>query len=118
MEEQNLTSSLEQGEKGLFASVIIPVYNDVKRLEICLKTLEAQTYNKDRYEVIVIDNGFNENIESAAAKYRHVKLLKESRPGAEAARNTGIAAAAGEVLAFTDSDCVPAEDWLEKGVDN
>ena len=100
-----------------FVSVIIPVYNDVDRIENCLKALENQNYPKDRYEVIVVDNGSNENIEKVDGKYEHVRLLKESHPGSYAARNTGINSARGEILAFTDSDCVPSLEWLTKGVE-
>ncbi|MGB7156880.1 MAG: glycosyltransferase family 2 protein [Tepidisphaeraceae bacterium] len=95
-------------------SVIIPVFNDPQRLRACLERLEAQTYPRWRYEVIVVDNGSTPPIHLNGM--RQVRVLYEPRPGSYHARNTGIAAATGEVLAFTDSDCVPAPDWIERGV--
>jgi glycosyltransferase involved in cell wall biosynthesis len=99
-----------------FVSVIIPVYNDAERLTRCLAALEDQTYPKDRYEVIVIDNGAGADLVPLAASYPQVRLVAESWPGSYAARNRGLSVARGEVLAFTDSDCVPLPDWIEKGV--
>lgn len=100
-----------------FVSVIIPVYNDAKRLEICLNALAKQTYSQELYEVVVVDNNSEENIASIAAKFSCVTLKTEIRKGSYAARNKGLATAKGEVIAFTDSDCIPAEDWIAKGVE-
>lgn len=99
-----------------FVSVIIPVYNDPVRLNVCLNSLRRQSYPAERFEVIVVDNGSKTPIEPGAAMAPHWRVIKEGRPGSFAARNAGIAAAAGSVLAFTDSDCIPEPDWLEKGV--
>jgi glycosyltransferase involved in cell wall biosynthesis len=99
-----------------FVSVIIPVFNDSERLRQCLQALERQTYAQDAYEVIVVDNNSDEDIQSVVAPFSQVRFAKESRQGSYAARNQGISLAKGEILAFTDSDCVPALDWLEQGV--
>lgn len=101
-----------------FVSIIVPVFNDVEKLEICLAALAQQTYRPDGYEVIVVDNG-SENIEEVAAlsaQFSQVALTQESTPGSYAARNKGISVAKGSIIAFTDSDCIPAPDWIEKGV--
>lgn len=97
-------------------SVIIPVYNDSKRLKICLEALENQTYPQDLYEVIVVDNNSKENIQATVDRFDRVKLTSEKKPGSYAARNRGISLAKGEILAFTDSDCIPAANWLEMGI--
>jgi glycosyltransferase involved in cell wall biosynthesis len=104
--------------KPLFVSVIIPVFNDAERLKICLSALEKQTYPKDCYEVIVIDNGSepDQAITVIAAEFNQAVAIEEKTPGSYAARNTGISIAKGEVIAFTDSDCIPAPDWIEQGV--
>ncbi|NJN87775.1 MAG: glycosyltransferase family 2 protein [Leptolyngbyaceae cyanobacterium SL_7_1] len=101
-----------------FVSVIVPVYNDVEHLQICLTALEQQTYKADRYEVIVVDNGSDpsENIAAIAATFNHAIATQELTPGSYAARNQGISVAKGEIIAFTDADCVPTPNWLEKGV--
>lgn len=94
-------------------SVIVPVLEDQARLDACLAALAAQTYPRDAFEVIVVDNGSSPPMRVDAGWAR---LLVEPRPGSYAARNTGIAAARGEIFAFTDADCLPAPDWLEGGV--
>lgn len=99
-----------------FVSVIIPVYNDEAALRLCLDLLEKQTYPADSYEVIVVDNNSSSPLDNAVVPFPHVKLLQETRRGSYVARNTGLAAAKGDHLAFIDSDCLPALDWLEKGV--
>lgn len=99
-----------------FVSVIIPVLNDPHRLMLCLAALERQTYPSDRYEVIVIDNGSDKPITGLVNAFPHAFDLYQSEPGSDAARNKGLEAARGAVLAFTDADCIPELDWLEKGV--
>lgn len=99
-----------------FVSIIIPVYNDSERLKKCLRALEHQTYNGQSYEVIVVDNNSTEDFRPIAGKFQHVRYEFESLPGSYAARNKGISVSKGEILCFTDSDCIPAVDWIEKGV--
>lgn len=101
-----------------FVSVIIPVYNDPEHLKICLNALENQTYPKSCYEVIVVDNGSDESIEGVVSQFSQAVATYESRVGSYAARNKGISLAKGDILAFTDADCIPASDWIEKGVAN
>ncbi|MDJ0774510.1 MAG: glycosyltransferase [Mastigocoleus sp. MO_167.B18] len=99
-----------------YVSVIIPVYNDCKRLNKCLQSLENQSYPKELYEVIVVDNNSSENIESITSQFQQVKLGFEANRGSYAARNQGIALAKGEIFAFIDSDCLPVPQWIENGV--
>ncbi len=101
---------------SLNVSVIIPVYNDSERLKLCLEALENQTYSKDLYEVIVIDNASQDDIKNLVSNFSQAKYTYESQPGSYVARNHGISIAKGEILAFTDSDCIPALDWIENGV--
>ncbi|MDY7021424.1 MAG: glycosyltransferase family 2 protein [Cyanobacteriota bacterium] len=103
-----------------FVSVIIPVYNDAERLKHCLKALDHQTYPQKYYEVIVVDNGSDptEDIHSVVGLFEQAVCVSENTPGSYAARNHGISVAQGEIIAFTDADCIPAGDWLERGVAN
>ncbi|HEX8146493.1 MAG TPA: glycosyltransferase family A protein [Pyrinomonadaceae bacterium] len=94
----------------------MPVWNDADRLDVCLRALEGQTYPGDLYEVLVVDNDSEEPVGPVVARYARARLLHEGSPGSYAARNTGLAHAGGEVVAFTDADCLPAPDWIEKGV--
>lgn len=99
-----------------FISVIVPVFNDTERLAQCLQALEQQTFPQDSYEVIVVDNASDDDVQAVVAKFPQAIIVVESRRGSYSARNTGIAIAKGNILAFTDADCIPSPDWLEKGV--
>lgn len=103
---------------SVFVSVIVPVFNDCEHLKTCLEALESQIYPKNLYEVIVVDNASDEDIESVVSQFDQALTTHESRPGSYAARNKGISLAKGNIIAFTDADCIPARDWIEKGVAN
>ncbi|MEM6423936.1 MAG: glycosyltransferase family A protein, partial [Cyanobacteria bacterium P01_H01_bin.119] len=99
-------------------SVIIPVYNDAEHLALCLAALAQQTYKRSRTEIIVIDNGSDDPAltQTVVQPYDNVALAIEPTPGSYAARNRGLALAQGEVIAFTDADCIPDRNWLAEGV--
>jgi len=95
-------------------SVVIPVFNSEQFVERCLQSLLSQTYAPGDYEVLVIDNGSTDASVAVVRRYSKVRLLTEAARGPYPARNRGIAEARGEVIAFTDPDCIPRQDWLEK----
>jgi glycosyltransferase involved in cell wall biosynthesis len=98
-------------------SVVVPHYRDLNRLELCLASLERQTYPRDRFEIIVADNGSPEGETAVAAVVRgRAQLVVVPEKGAGSARNGGVAKAQGDILAFTDCDCIAAPDWLAEGV--
>jgi glycosyltransferase involved in cell wall biosynthesis len=101
-----------------FVTVIIPVFNDFDRLRLCLEALTQQTYPKASYEVIIVDNGSDESPQKLSSDLQdfELKFLIENKVGSYAARNLGIQHSRGDILAFTDSDCIPKESWIEKGV--
>ncbi|PSB40550.1 glycosyl transferase [Cyanosarcina cf. burmensis CCALA 770] len=99
-----------------FISAIVPAYNDRDRLLKCLKALYLQTYLYNSYEVIVVDNNSTENIYSVCQQFPNVRYLQENKQGSYAARNCGVKAAKGEIIAFTDADCLPAANWISSGV--
>jgi glycosyltransferase involved in cell wall biosynthesis len=104
-------------DSQLIASIIVPHYNDIQRLSDCLASLTEQTVPAHRYEIIVADN--NSTCGLAAVERvcaGRAKVVSELIPGAGEARNAGIRASRGRYLAFTDSDCRPAHDWLERGL--
>jgi glycosyltransferase involved in cell wall biosynthesis len=92
-------------------SVIIPVYNGGRTLPDCLRALQNQTYPPD--EVIVVDDGSTDDTAAVAARFG-VTVLSQVNAGPAAARNRGAEAARGSILLFTDADCVPAPDWIER----
>jgi len=96
-------------------SVIVPVRNGERTISDCIGSLLRQDFPKNKYEVIVIDNNSSDG--TAESIRRHpVRYLLEKRKGPAAARNAGIAASQGNLMAFTDSDCVAKEDWLSEGI--
>ncbi|UPJ60693.1 glycosyltransferase [Bradyrhizobium sp. 192] len=93
-------------------SVIIPHLNQAGALEACLKSLDGQTLARDLFEVIVVDNGSAVSPIDIVAGHPDVSLKYEPHPGPGPARNAGVAAAKGEILAFIDADCRAHPDWL------
>lgn len=98
-----------------FVSVIIPVYNGATGIEKTLIALQQQTYPTNSFEIIVVDNGSTDTTRDIVSKY-NAQLLEQPIRSSYAARNMGIAAARGDIIAFTDSDCVPHKNWLLHGV--
>ncbi|MCW4461912.1 glycosyltransferase family 2 protein [Sphingomonas sp. BT-65] len=97
-------------------SVIVPVWNGEAVLARCLAALAAQTLPRQAYEVIVVDNGSTDATPGIARGFAGVQLLSEPAPGSYAARNMAIGVAAAPLIAFTDADCVPDPDWLERAL--
>lgn len=100
-------------------SVIVPVYNGEADLPDLISCLLSQTYPQDRVEYLLVDNNSSDRtlkiLQEAAASYPiTIYPLSENKiQSSYAARNTGIRAAVGEVVAFTDADCRPQPQWLE-----
>ncbi|MFB0545810.1 MAG: glycosyltransferase family 2 protein [Anaerolineae bacterium] len=104
------------GKKQPFFSIIVPTHARPGQLVACLQSLTRLHYPKDRFEVIIVDDGSEKPPEAVIASFRSqldVTLLTQPHAGPAAARNTGAAQARGEFLAFTDDDCAPAPDWLK-----
>lgn len=103
-----------------FVSVIIPVLNGVDSIEKNLQALQIQNYPKNLYEIIIVDNGSTDGTVSIVEKYTQkdsrIKILSEKIKSSYAARNTGINITKGEILAFTDCDCVPDYNWITSAV--
>jgi GT2 family glycosyltransferase len=101
----------------LRVSVVVPHYQDLASLDACLTALVGQTFPKSDYEIVVADN--NSPIGVAAVEQTiagRARLTVATEKGAGPARNAGVLAAKGELLAFTDCDCVPAPGWLAAGI--
>lgn len=93
-------------------SVIIPVWNDALRVIKCVNALKNQKFAPEAYEIIVVDNGSTDSTFEKLREVNHITVLRELKPGSYAARNKGLSVAKGRYVAFTDSDCVPDENWL------
>lgn len=100
-----------------FVSVIIPVYGDYAGLERCLAALSNQSLPNNQFEVLIVDNHKQPQYTQVHFVSSNVRLLHEPAPGSYAARNRALQEARGEIVAFTDSDCIPERDWLSKAVE-
>lgn len=95
-------------------SVIVPFFNAARTLDRCLEALMLQDEPGGGYEVIAVDNNSADGARAVASRYPAVRLLSEPRQTSYAARNRGLRAARGRLIAFTDADCVPQRDWLRR----
>jgi glycosyltransferase involved in cell wall biosynthesis len=96
-------------------SVIVPTYKRQPELERCLRALSDQTYPRDGFEVIVVDDGSDSSLEPAIAPFREslrLRLIEQKNAGPARARNLGAEHAAGALLAFIDDDCEAHPEWL------
>ncbi len=91
-------------------SVVVASYNGSRTLRNCLESLGRLNYAD--YEVILVDDGSTDLTPEIAKAFPSVRYHRQTNLGLSAARNTGIRAATGEIVAFTDDDCRADEDWL------
>lgn len=100
-------------------SVIVPAYNAAQTLRGCVDALLAQDFSAAPYEILVVDNASTDETWSIIESYgAAVRGLKETKiQSSYAARNAGVIASRGRILAFTDADCVPDHCWLSQLVD-
>jgi GT2 family glycosyltransferase len=104
-------------EPSLRFTVVVPSYNRPDRLRRCLAALASLDYPKDRYSVIVVDDGSPEPLEPIvleATASMSARCVRQPNQGPGAARNHGLQLAEGDWVAFTDDDCRPEPDWLTK----
>lgn len=104
---------MTDGETGIQKariSVVIPHLNQPEHLARCLASLYVGTCLPN--EVFVVDNGSKDMPQATCAAYSGVTLLRETTPGPGPARNLGVAAAKGDIVAFIDADCLADPQWL------
>ncbi len=93
-------------------SIIIPTFNGAARIGHCLDALLQQMPLRD-VEILVVDDGSTDNLAEVVQRYPGVRLIRQANAGPAAARNRGATEARGEIILFTDDDCVPMPDWLD-----
>jgi len=98
---------------ALLVSVVIPAQNEELCIAHCLASVLGQDFPRDQMEVVVVDNGSTDATVSIARQFP-VRVVDEARSGVARARNTGVRAALGEIVAFLDADCVANPDWLRE----
>jgi glycosyltransferase involved in cell wall biosynthesis len=92
-------------------SIILPVYNGAATIADTLTSLLAQAGLRDSFEILVINNASTDNTAEIVAPFP-VTLIHEPRKGASAARNAGLRASQGQIIAYTDADTLPTRRWL------
>src|SRR5437588_7342860 len=108
-------------------SVVVPTCKRPELLTRCLDALLAQDFDAEDYEIIIVDDancaGTQQLVMLRAEKARlqghvvsYIPITSSCSHGPAAARNAGWRAAQGEIIAFTDDDCIPDRQWLEAGV--
>jgi glycosyltransferase involved in cell wall biosynthesis len=98
-------------------SIIVPTYNRPTQLAACIAALARLDYPHDRFEVIIVDDGSALLPDAVIAPFHNrldISMLQQTNAGPGAARNMGASRARGRIFAFTDDDCTPHADWLQK----
>jgi GT2 family glycosyltransferase len=98
-------------------SVVIPTYSRPAGLIECLRAVSRMDYPRERFDVIVVDDGGDTPLDATISSFRSdltISLLQQANAGPAAARNAGAERAGGEFLAFTDDDCLPEPGWLKE----
>lgn len=99
------------------ASVVVATYNRRHILERALRALEEQTYPRECYEIVVVDDGSTDDtqamVSSLAQAYGNIRYGRIPHSGAAAARNAGLRLARGELIIFVDSDLIVLRDFVE-----
>jgi GT2 family glycosyltransferase len=91
-------------------SVVVCTYNGGRTLDQCLRSLGELDYPD--YEVIVVDDGSTDDVREIVGRFPAVRAVHQPNRGLSAARNAGLHAATGAVVAYTDDDCFADPDWL------
>lgn len=98
--------------KRPFISVVVAVFNGEKTIAACLESLLRQDYPLQQREILVVDNGSRDKTAEIIKGYPVRYLYEGTFQGPSAARNRALSEVKGEIVAFTDADCVVAQNWL------
>lgn len=99
-------------------SVIIPTYNRAKTLALTLNSVCNQTLSPEKYEILIVDDGSTDNTELLVKSFKlkvekpEIRYFKIEHGGPAKARNLGIKESKGEIIFFTDDDCVVPPNWM------
>ncbi len=97
-------------------TIIVPAYNEAARIPVCIGALQTQSYPKERLQIVIVDNGSSDGTFDLLRQTAGILALQETKPGSYAARNTALRHATGDIVGFTDADCVPDKDWVRNAV--
>ena len=112
MAEEILNTDLTEFSEFPFISVIIPAYDEEKRIANAIEAVLEQNYPKDKMEIIVVDDCSTDKTREVVSKYPVKLIHHDKNRGDSAARNTGTKNAVGEIIATTDADDKVDKNWL------
>jgi len=100
------------------ASIVVATYNRKDKLKKCLNALENQTYPKEDYEIIIVDDGSTDGtyefLKEKQKEIKNLRIFRQNNKGPAAARNLGVKNAKGEIIFFTDDDVIVPNNWIEE----
>jgi glycosyltransferase involved in cell wall biosynthesis len=111
------TATSAQEAASLSVSIIIPALNEEKMIGRCLESIAQMDFPRDRFEVILVDNGSSDRTVGIARSFAdrlNLTILKKTGVRISALRNLGAQEARGSILAFLDADCLAPRDWLDR----
>jgi len=103
----------EINDKVVKVSVVVPAYNAAGVITSCLDALQKQDYDLP-YEILIVDDGSSDGTADLAESSGVRVIRHAAKQGAAAARNSGINAAVGDLICFTDADGMPKENWIQE----
>ncbi len=98
-------------------SIIVPVYNGERTIGSCIRSLLDMSYPPSKREIIIVDNNSRDDTLRIVREFPVVALVEDRIQSSYAARNAGIRKSRGEIIAFTDSDCIAHKDWVSNAVE-
>ena len=98
--------------KTLTLALVIPVYNEERYLEACLRSIVGQTVKPD--EVIIVDNNSTDNSMSIVSQFPFARVIRQKKQGIVYARNAGFDAAGSDIIGRIDADTRLPADWVER----
>lgn len=116
MNQENITGLDSSRSQSPLVSVVVPAHNAEETLDALITSILESEYPGDRIEVIIVDNNSTDSTREIIGKYPVIPLSESEIQSSYAARNRGIQRAHGEIIAFTDSDCVVNRRWILEGV--
>lgn len=96
-----------------YVSIIIPAYNAQDTLQLCLDSIMSVDYPDELREIILVNNNSNDSTEDIARRYPITIVNENIMQSSYAARNLGIQHAKGDILIFTDTDCIVTPQWIK-----
>jgi glycosyltransferase involved in cell wall biosynthesis len=105
------------GENIPYVSIVVPVLNGERNIAECIESINALNYQKENFELIIVDNGSRDNTVDIIRNFQNnldlnIKLYFEKIKGVYRARNLGVRNAKGDIIAFTDADCIVDSNWI------